>query len=115
MLHKSENVTEAPNNCNKSGNLWETGKRFFEYIQKQILENGLTGRVAFDGMGDRMFAEYKVINIKTDPKSNYPRMSEVGQYKYSEVSRQDGNPGQRGSRKWICSVCVCRLVCKRRP
>ena len=26
-LHKSENVTEAPNNCNKSGNLWETGKR----------------------------------------------------------------------------------------
>jgi len=32
-LHRSENVTEAPSNCNKSGNLWETGKKFFEYIR----------------------------------------------------------------------------------
>ena len=43
-LHKKENVTEAPNNCNKSGNLWETGRKFFDYIRNQILANGETGR-----------------------------------------------------------------------
>ena len=35
-LHLKENVTEAPSNCNTSGNLWETGRRFFEYIRNQV-------------------------------------------------------------------------------
>ena len=35
-LHKKENVTEAPSNCNTSGALWQTGKRLFEYIRNQV-------------------------------------------------------------------------------
>jgi hypothetical protein len=34
-LHEKDNVTEAPGNCNTSGNLWDTGKRFFDYIRQQ--------------------------------------------------------------------------------
>ena len=60
--------------------------RFFEYIRKQILPNGLTGHVAFDGMGDRIHAEYKVINIKLDQRNNFAQPAEVGLYKYSEVT-----------------------------
>ena len=36
-LHKKENVTEAPSNCNASGSLWQTGKTLFEYIRNQVL------------------------------------------------------------------------------
>jgi hypothetical protein len=35
-LHKKENVTEAPSNCNASGALWQTGKTLFEYIRNQV-------------------------------------------------------------------------------
>jgi hypothetical protein len=35
-LHKKENVTEAPSNCNASGSLWQTGKTLFEYIRNQV-------------------------------------------------------------------------------
>lgn len=79
-LHQEENVTQAPSNCNTSGAVWETGKQLFEYIRRQVLANGRTGRVAFDGMGDRMFAEYEVINVHNGAPSV------VGNYKYAEVS-----------------------------
>ena len=36
-LHTRENVTEAPGNCNTSGNLWDTGRRFFDYIRRQVM------------------------------------------------------------------------------
>ncbi len=85
-LHKKENVTEAPSNCNTSGALWETGKRLFEYIRRQILPDGTTGRVAFDEMGDRIYAEYEVVNVQKDSKANYNTKVVVGSYKYSNVS-----------------------------
>ena len=49
----------------------------FRYIRKQVLVDGATGRVAFDDNGDRIFAEYDIINIKEDKE----RVS-VGQYFY---------------------------------
>jgi ionotropic glutamate receptor NMDA 1 len=85
-LHKKENVTEAPSNCNTSGALWETGKRLFEYIRKQILPDGTTGRVAFDEMGDRIYAEYQVVNVQKDRQTNFDHKVNVGSYKYSNVS-----------------------------
>ena len=58
-----------------------------------ILYTGKTGRVAFDEMGDRMFAEYEIINIQknTQTKQQYQSnkgVSEVpvGSYKYDKVS-----------------------------
>lgn len=54
------------------------------YIRKQVLLYGLTGRVAFDDNGDRIFAEYDIINIQnTGP--NRMQVS-VGQYFYPTVS-----------------------------
>ena len=49
---------------------------------------GLTGRVAFDEMGDRMFAEYKIINVQPSRNSN-KRVEErtVGNYKYEKVRK----------------------------
>ena len=63
-LNEKENVTEAPSNCNTSGAVWDTGKQLFEYIRKQTLADGTTGRVAFDEMGDRIYAEYQVVNLR---------------------------------------------------
>ncbi|XP_076160920.1 glutamate ionotropic receptor NMDA type subunit 1 isoform X2 [Ptiloglossa arizonensis] len=76
-MNESEEITEAPKDCGDSGSIWETGKRLFQYIRKEILPDGATGRVAFDDNGDRIFAEYDIVNIK----ENGERVS-VGQYFY---------------------------------
>ena len=79
-LDAEKNVTVAPSNCNTSGALWETGKQLFEYIQKQTLADGTTGRVGFDEMGDRIYAEYQIVNMQRKRKVT------VGYYNYSNVS-----------------------------
>ncbi|XP_012278038.1 glutamate [NMDA] receptor subunit 1 [Orussus abietinus] len=77
VMNATEDISEAPTDCNDSGSIWETGKILFDYIRRQVLETGATGRVAFDDNGDRIFAEYDVVNIKDrEPVS-------VGQYFYS--------------------------------
>ena len=78
-LDAEKNVTAAPSNCNTSGALWETGKQLFEYIQKQT-HDGTTGRVGFDEMGDRIYAEYQIVNMQRKRKVT------VGYYNYSNVS-----------------------------
>ena len=85
-LDTKENVTEAPSNCNTSGALWETGKKLFEYIRKQTLPDGTTGRVAFDEMGDRIYAEYQIVNMQKSGRSNQVQKVTVGYYNYSNVS-----------------------------
>ena len=52
----------------------------FEYIQKQTLADGTTGRVGFDEMGDRIYAEYQIVNVQRETKVT------VGYYNYSNVS-----------------------------
>ena len=61
-----------------------TGKRLFDYIRKQTLPDGTTGRVAFDEMGDRIYAEYQVVNVQSSSKE---KRVVVGHYKYSNVSK----------------------------
>nr|CAG4646802.1 EOG090X00ST [Megafenestra aurita] len=78
-MQGSENLTEAPQDCNISGAVWETGRVYFEYIKKQILLDGLTGKIAFDDNGDRLFSEYDIVNIDR-PHSRV----KVGQYFYSK-------------------------------
>ena len=85
-LDTKENVTEAPSNCNTSGALWETGKKLFEYIRRQTLPDGTTGRVAFDEMGDRIYAEYQIVNMQKSGRSNQVQKVTVGYYNYSNVS-----------------------------
>ncbi|XP_063242581.1 glutamate [NMDA] receptor subunit 1 [Bacillus rossius redtenbacheri] len=81
-MNETESITEAPNDCNNSGTIWETGKILFEYIKKQVLLNGTTGKVAFDDNGDRIYAEYDIVNVQEG------RLVSVGQYYYnSEQSR----------------------------
>ena len=85
-LDANENVTEAPSDCNTSGGQWETGKKLFEIIQNQTLSNGTTGRVGFDEMGDRIYAEYQIVNVQMNTKSK--NKMTVGYYNYSKVSLQ---------------------------
>ncbi|CAB3376005.1 Hypothetical predicted protein [Cloeon dipterum] len=67
-MNKTVNITEAPANCDDSATIWETGKTLFDYIRRQVLFKGATGKVAFDDNGDRMFAEYDIINVQEDQK-----------------------------------------------
>ncbi|XP_023247485.1 glutamate [NMDA] receptor subunit 1-like [Copidosoma floridanum] len=77
-MNETETISEAPQDCDNSGSVWETGKKLFQYVRQQVLESGATGRVAFDDNGDRIFSEYDIINIQLSrmPKS-------VGRYYYS--------------------------------
>ncbi|KAG7209089.1 hypothetical protein KM043_015236 [Ampulex compressa] len=76
-MNQTEEITNAPKDCGNSGSIWETGKKLFQYIRKQVLPHGATGRVAFDDNGDRIFAEYDIINIK-----EHGQQVSVGQYFY---------------------------------
>ncbi|CAB4067476.1 GRIN1 [Lepeophtheirus salmonis] len=60
-LYNEGNITEAP-----------------------ILEDGATGRVAFDSMGDRIYAEYDITNIQNDRRNNFQKGVVVGKYHYSK-------------------------------
>lgn len=59
---------------------------FFRYIKRQVLLNGATGKVAFDDNGDRINAEYDIVNVISDK-----RMVPVGKYFYANVSDHPGN------------------------
>ena len=74
-MNKTKEITEAPKNCGDSGSIWETGKNLFDFIREEVLVDGATGRVAFDDNGDRIYAEYDIINIKEDGEH-----VSVGQY-----------------------------------
>uniref|UniRef100_A0A075Q430 Glutamate [NMDA] receptor subunit 1 n=1 Tax=Diploptera punctata TaxID=6984 RepID=A0A075Q430_DIPPU len=78
VMNRTEVITKAPKDCGDSGHIWETGKTLFDYIKKQNLVNGSTGNVAFDDNGDRINAEYDIINVQ----SNQTQIS-VGQYHFS--------------------------------
>ncbi|KAK0183412.1 hypothetical protein PV327_001458 [Microctonus hyperodae] len=77
-MNETMAITDAPKDCDNSGSIWETGKELFGFIRKQVLQKGATGRVAFDDNGDRIFAEYDIVNIK-----DYRNKVSVGQYVYS--------------------------------
>ncbi|KAK7871616.1 hypothetical protein R5R35_001803 [Gryllus longicercus] len=76
-MNQTQTITEAPKDCDDSGSIWETGKTLFEYIKKQVLVNGATGKVAFDDNGDRINAEYDVVNVQ-----DKQQQVSVGQYCY---------------------------------
>ncbi|KYQ50814.1 Glutamate [NMDA] receptor subunit 1 [Trachymyrmex zeteki] len=81
-MNQTEKITEAPKDCSDSGSIWETGKTLFQYIRKQVLPHGSTGRVAFDDNGDRIFAEYDIVNIQYTGLDNNKTQMSVGQYFY---------------------------------
>ena len=53
----------------------------FRYIKNQKIGIGETGRIAFDANGDRMYAEYDIINI-----DSYQEAQSIGSYSFSAVS-----------------------------
>lgn len=55
----------------------------FRYIKKQVLFQGSTGKVAFDDNGDRINAEYDIVNVLGPGQQ-----ISVGQYLYSTVGIQ---------------------------
>ncbi|XP_066139509.1 glutamate [NMDA] receptor subunit 1 isoform X2 [Euwallacea fornicatus] len=67
-MNQSKEITAAPKDCDNSGSIWETGKDLFNFIRKQELLNGETGKVAFDDQGDRINAEYNIVNIQRKKK-----------------------------------------------
>lgn len=80
-MSKTQLITEAPKDCDNSGSIWETGKLLFEEIKKQVLLNGATGKVAFDDNGDRINAEYDIVNVQQHEN----RLVPVGKYFYNKV------------------------------
>jgi len=55
------------------------------YIKKQELVAGETGKVSFDESGDRMNAEYDVINVHPLNRNSGVELVPVGKYLYSPV------------------------------
>uniref|UniRef100_A0AAN0N7N0 Glutamate [NMDA] receptor subunit 1 n=1 Tax=Polyphagotarsonemus latus TaxID=1204166 RepID=A0AAN0N7N0_9ACAR len=83
-LYKKENITSLPPSyCGEIGkNNWKLGDKLFNILRKQVLLFGKTGRVAFDGKGDRIDADYEIINYI------YNRKVIVGNYAFSQSKMQ---------------------------
>ncbi|XP_052873553.1 glutamate [NMDA] receptor subunit 1-like, partial [Anopheles cruzii] len=75
----NETITEAPKDCDDSGAIWESGKRLFGYLKTRNI--GQTGQVAFDDNGDRVYAEYDVINVHENHS-----FVKVGSFHYDSLS-----------------------------
>lgn len=91
-MNQTKEITDAPKDCDNSGSIWETGKELFNFIKNQVLLNGATGKVAFDDQGDRINAEYDVVNIQQQTERFYPNrqynntLTRVGKYYFNRVS-----------------------------
>ncbi|CAH0555800.1 unnamed protein product [Brassicogethes aeneus] len=67
-MNQSKEITQAPKDCDNSGSIWETGRELFNFVKSQVLLNGETGKVAFDDQGDRINAEYNIVNVQRKKK-----------------------------------------------
>lgn len=56
----------------------------FRYIKKQTYKDGHTGKVAFDNNGDRIYAEYDIVNVK-----EVANKDAIGKYYFDNVSKDD--------------------------
>lgn len=56
----------------------------FRYIKKQVYKDGHTGKVAFDNNGDRIYAEYDIVNVKQVAKKDA-----IGKYYFDNVINDD--------------------------
>lgn len=79
-MNQTREITDAPKDCDNSGSIWETGKELFNFIKNQVILNGATGKVAFDDQGDRINAEYEVVNIQ-----HRQQHKQVGKYYFNRV------------------------------
>ncbi|KAI4460981.1 ionotropic glutamate receptor [Holotrichia oblita] len=94
-MNQTKLITEAPKDCDDSGAIWETGRILFQFIRRQILLNGETGKVAFDDQGDRINAEYNIINIQRLKQSRKNQV-EVGKYFFNkETNRMQLNINEK--------------------
>ncbi|CAF4920372.1 unnamed protein product [Pieris macdunnoughi] len=82
-MNKTEEINAPPSDCDNSGSIWQTGQVLFDYIRRQRLENGATGHVAFDDHGDRVHAEYDMVNIRAEGEH-----VAVGKYFYSKETQK---------------------------
>lgn len=51
------------------------------YIKKQVYKDGHTGKVAFDNNGDRIYAEYDIVNVK-----QVTNKDAIGKYYFDNVN-----------------------------
>ena len=75
--------TPPPSYCgDHKKSAWLAGQRFYNVLRKQSLLYGRSGRVAFDGKGDRTSADYEIVNIVRG------RAIIVGSYAYNQAKRR---------------------------
>lgn len=85
MNQMNETITKSPKDCDDSSAIWDSGKMIFQYLKTRNIR-GETGQVAFDDNGDRIYAEYEVVNTREESKSTV-----VGRFFYGEVNKLDYN------------------------
>lgn len=56
----------------------------FRYIKKQVYKDGHTGKVAFDNNGDRIYAEYDIVNVK-----QVAMKDAIGKYYFDNVIKDN--------------------------
>ncbi|XP_053696942.1 glutamate [NMDA] receptor subunit 1 [Sabethes cyaneus] len=81
MMTHNETITEAPKDCDDTGSIWESGRKMFNYLKTRNIR-GATGQVAFDSNGDRMYAEYDVVNVQLSTSLLTKKNIVVGSFFY---------------------------------
>ncbi|XP_055636801.1 glutamate [NMDA] receptor subunit 1 isoform X2 [Toxorhynchites rutilus septentrionalis] len=81
MMTHNETITEAPKDCDDTGAFWESGRKMFNYLKTRNIR-GSTGQVAFDNNGDRIYAEYDVINVQQSSSVLFKKNVKVGSFFY---------------------------------
>ncbi|CAB3983880.1 glutamate receptor ionotropic, NMDA 1-like, partial [Paramuricea clavata] len=77
-----QNVTFLEDGCHSSSP-WTVGRTVYEKLLSTSIVNGLTGKVEFSELGDRMHNKYKIINVQQSG------LQEIGRYEDGQVKIND--------------------------
>ncbi|XP_064627697.1 glutamate receptor ionotropic, NMDA 1-like isoform X2 [Lineus longissimus] len=65
---KVNNITDPPSGCEDKHSVWPEGSTLYQSLIDEKLDDGLTGKVRFNDLGDRLMPIYEIINVEAGNK-----------------------------------------------
>lgn len=91
---QTSNMTRPPSDCAAMANTWNFGVQLLAKLKNQTVSDGQTGRVAFDENGDRLDAEYELVNVVSG------QLVVVGSYFYAKETAKMRLKMELGEVEW---------------
>uniref|UniRef100_A0AAN0LJ07 Glutamate [NMDA] receptor subunit 1 n=1 Tax=Polyphagotarsonemus latus TaxID=1204166 RepID=A0AAN0LJ07_9ACAR len=91
LTNEIENIASnsPPSDCNTTSyQNWGLGLKMLQLLRSEVINNGSTGRLAFDYKGDRLETEYEIVNIQYQKTNTDTKIEKkiVGLYYHNNLA-----------------------------